>query len=38
VDTIIKDNALFGFDPNRQPDPNYVPPTRKQKEQRVNPN
>lgn len=38
VDTIIKDNSLFGFDAARQPDPNYVPPTRKQKEHRVNPN
>ncbi len=37
VDTIIKDNRLFGFEPDRKPDPGYVPPTLV-KEQRVNPN
>lgn len=37
VDTIIKDNRLFEFDPDKKPDPNYIPPTRRQREQRVNP-
>jgi len=37
VDTIIKDNRLFGFDPKSKPDPDYVSPSTK-REQRVNPN
>jgi hypothetical protein len=37
VDTIIKDNRLFEYDPATTPDPNYIPPTHRQKAQRVNP-
>ncbi len=37
VDTIIKDNRLFGYDPESKPDPEYVPPSTK-REHRVNPN
>ncbi len=38
VDTIIKDNQLFDYDPEKKPDPNYIPPTRRSSEQqRVNP-
>lgn len=37
VDTIIKDNRLFGYDPSTPLNPNYTPPKRL-KEQRVNPN
>jgi len=36
VDTIIKDNKLFGFDPERKPNPDYTPPS-KVTVQRVNP-
>ena len=37
VDTIIKDNKLFGFDPTTPINPAYQPPKRL-KEQKVNPN
>jgi hypothetical protein len=37
VDTIIKENKLFGFDPERKPDPSFTPPQRGV-DQRVNPN
>jgi hypothetical protein len=37
VDTIIKDNRLFEYDPSTSPDPNYIPPSSRQKQQRVNP-
>lgn len=37
VDTIIKDNQLFEYDPNTKPDPNYEPPTHRKREQRLNP-
>lgn len=37
VDTIIKDNKLFGYDPSTPVNPNYTPPVRK-KEHKVNPN
>lgn len=37
VDTIIKDNQLFEYDPNTKPDPNYEPPSRGKSEHRVNP-
>lgn len=37
VDTIIKENKLFGFDPDRKPDPQFTPPQRGSN-QRVNPN
>jgi len=36
VDTIIKDNRLFGFDQERKPDPSYTPPTTI-REKRLNP-
>jgi hypothetical protein len=36
VDSIIKDNKLFGFDPERKPNPDYTPPS-KVTVQRVNP-
>jgi hypothetical protein len=37
VDTIIKDNKLFDYDPDTKQDPNYIPPTSHLKEKRVNP-
>lgn len=37
VDTIIKQNRLFGYDPDREPDSGYIPPSTA-REQRVNPN
>jgi hypothetical protein len=37
VDTIIKDNRLFDYDPETQQNPNYTPPKDRVKEQRVNP-
>lgn len=36
VDTIIKDNRLFGFDPDRKPDPDYTPPN-KLRDKKLNP-
>lgn len=37
VDTIIKDNRLFGYSPDTPKNPDYQPPIR-QSEQRLNPN
>jgi hypothetical protein len=37
VDTIIKENRLFGFSPDIPKNPNYQPP-KIQSEQRLNPN
>jgi hypothetical protein len=37
VDTIIKENRLFGYDPETKPDANYVPPTVTGAVHRVNP-
>jgi hypothetical protein len=37
VDTIIKDNRLFDYDPETKQNPNYTPPKDRIKEQRVNP-
>ncbi len=37
VDTIIKENRLFGYDPDTKPDANYVPPTVTGAVHRVNP-
>jgi hypothetical protein len=38
VDTIIKDNKLFDYDPTRKPDPNFIPPSARATKTNINPN
>jgi hypothetical protein len=38
VDTLIKENKLFGYDPEQTPNPDYTPPVRTKWSESLNSN